>query len=71
MTDDESLDGYCGADPKAARKVLERKEPQCPCAICHRLCEWVPAYEDAPHPFGGWYCKSCDVFTETDVEVED
>lgn len=25
MTDDESLDGYCGAAPDAAQKVLEKR----------------------------------------------
>ncbi|MDB5606699.1 MAG: hypothetical protein JWP25_3599 [Bradyrhizobium sp.] len=43
------------------------------CAVCGRNCKWVPADPDcyAPEKFGGWYCKPCDMFTETDVEVED
>lgn len=40
MEDDESLDGYCGADPSAARKVLERKEPKCHCAEPHLRPWW-------------------------------
>lgn len=39
--DDESLDGYCGADPNAAKKVMEkRKEPKCHCAEPHHLPVW-------------------------------
>jgi hypothetical protein len=31
----------------------------------------MAAEEGADAPFGGWYCRPCDTFTETDVEVED
>lgn len=40
------------------------------CAVCGRACEWINADpdEDAPSKFGGWYCKPCDTYTDTDVE---
>lgn len=42
------------------------------CAICGKPCTWIAA---VPIPgvgtFGGWYCKPCDAYTETDVELED
>lgn len=42
------------------------------CAECGRDCKWTLAKgEEAPSKFGGWYCAPCDVFSETDVEVED
>jgi len=43
------------------------------CAVCGKACKWIKSEpdEDCPARFGGWYCKPCDVFTETDVEVED
>lgn len=37
------------------------------CAICGKPCKLVPTADN----FGGWYCKPCDAYTETDVEVED
>ncbi len=41
------------------------------CAICGHPCKWISADLDAEVPFGGFYCKHCDVYSETDVEVED
>lgn len=41
------------------------------CSVCGKPCKWVPVDEDAPPQFGGWYCKPCDTYTETDVEIED
>ena len=32
------------------------------CAVCGRRCR---------RRRGGWFCVSCECFTETDVEVED
>lgn len=57
MHDDESLDGYCGANPNDARDVLARRHPDpcpackgtgegsagdCPCAECMKR----PTYRD-------------------------
>jgi hypothetical protein len=39
------------------------------CAICGKSCDWIDDQE--ADGSGGWYCKPCDAFTETDVEVED
>lgn len=44
------------------------------CAVCGKPCQWVAAREadrESANPIGGWHCKPCDAFTETDVEVED
>jgi hypothetical protein len=40
------------------------------CAVCGKACKWVAADpdEDAPSKFGGWYCKPCDAFSETDID---
>jgi hypothetical protein len=46
-------------------------QPMIACAVCLKPCKWV---DDDPSAFpacGGWYCKPCDAFTETDVEIED
>lgn len=50
--DDESMDGYCGADPKAARKVLERRYILSGgvCVTCsqHLASEMMPPHDASP-----------------------
>lgn len=41
------------------------------CAVCGKPCKYVDDNPAEFPPRGGWYCKPCDAFTETDVEVED
>lgn len=41
------------------------------CAICGQPCKLVDSDPDGSGALGGWYCEPCDVFSETDVEVED
>lgn len=38
------------------------------CAVCGKACEWIAGEEDAGPQFGGWYCKSCDAYTEEHPE---
>jgi hypothetical protein len=59
------------ADQGEAHRNDTMTEPyRISCVICGKACKWVPADPDiyAPNQFGGWYCESCDTFTETDVE---
>lgn len=47
MTDDESLDGYCGADPDAARKVMARCSDGVPAEYAAELRAAMPGITEA------------------------
>lgn len=56
--DDESLDGYCGADPNAARDVFAKREKKC------RICRVR---------LGGIHLAGCEygVLTSVGVQAQD
>jgi hypothetical protein len=43
------------------------------CPACGCTCKPMMADPDAdaPSKFGGWYCEPCDIYAETDVEIEE
>jgi hypothetical protein len=67
----EHPDSEAWAERENVRTILDDLPMQC--AVCGKLCIWFGAApdDDAPAKFGGWYCKPCDAYTETDVELDD
>lgn len=63
---DNPADWYSSAESEArfmaAIKAVVTPRPTIDCAVCGRPCCERKA---------GWYCKTCDAYSETDVEIED